>query len=293
MKKPDYYETIECTSLADFISKLEHIPESPSEAWIYRGQELAKWPLETSFDRACARFKVPYNQRTELFGLMLREFKRKAHQYRDNLPLDECNDEWMSIMQHHGAPTRILDFTYSPYIAMFFAFENSECNSKIAVWALNATWNDSNLINYSSVIGDAFAEYQHNRHWHQFSEVLKRKNVPRTFVLNFNPFKLHERLSHQRGVFLYQGNLNHKLGYNIKVFRNKVKPTSSVIKKFELKIDDKGKVRDEALKYLEKMNITRYTLFPDLEGFLMSFSSRIPTYFMRYQIGHGLECPDC
>jgi len=41
-------------------------------------------------------------------------------------------------MQHHGAPTRLLDFTYSFYIAAYFALEESE--KDCAIWALNMKW---------------------------------------------------------------------------------------------------------------------------------------------------------
>src|SRR5438093_2893211 len=34
--------------------------------------------------------------------------------------------EWLALMQHYGAPTRLLDFTYSFWIALFFAFEEAE-----------------------------------------------------------------------------------------------------------------------------------------------------------------------
>jgi hypothetical protein len=37
--------------------------------------------------------------------------------------------EIFSIMQHHGAPTRLLDFTHSAYVACFFAVENEHLNN--------------------------------------------------------------------------------------------------------------------------------------------------------------------
>jgi len=38
-------------------------------------------------------------------------------------------------MQHHGAPTRLIDFTWSPYVAAFFALERTLADG--VVWAIN------------------------------------------------------------------------------------------------------------------------------------------------------------
>ena len=62
-------------------------------------------------------------------------FKRKAHQFLAQPPDPDDDFQWLALMQHHGAPTRLLDFTWSPYVAAFFALERA--TSDAAVWALN------------------------------------------------------------------------------------------------------------------------------------------------------------
>lgn len=46
--------------------------------------------------------------------------------------------EALAIAQHHGVPTRLLDFSYDPLVAAFFAAENPELDvRKIAVWCVD------------------------------------------------------------------------------------------------------------------------------------------------------------
>jgi hypothetical protein len=65
---------------------------------------------------------------------ILRIFKRKAHLFLPNPPSEDDSFEWLSIMQHHGTPTRLLDFTWSPHVAAFFALEAA--TDTAAIWAL-------------------------------------------------------------------------------------------------------------------------------------------------------------
>jgi hypothetical protein len=66
---------------------------------------------------------------------ILRIFKRKAVHFVEEVPDRQDDFEWLALMQDHGAPTRLLDFTWSPYVAAFFALHNT--TGEGVIWACN------------------------------------------------------------------------------------------------------------------------------------------------------------
>jgi hypothetical protein len=48
--------------------------------------------------------------------------------------------EWLALMRHYGAPTRLLDWTYSLYVALFFSLAESNVKKPATVWALDTAW---------------------------------------------------------------------------------------------------------------------------------------------------------
>jgi hypothetical protein len=109
--------------------------------YIFRGQGNAAWPLKSSFDRhystkqAASRDKLA----KELIDDFYEECERfSAWRYDINDP------RVLAMAQHHGLPTRLLDWSFSPYVAAYFAFswfmfENPamEQRGNVAIWVLN------------------------------------------------------------------------------------------------------------------------------------------------------------
>ena len=89
--------------------------------WVFRGQ-TSDWPLQSTLSQACEDLEIDPQEIPGLEEKMIRDFRRNytgsdlQYVWKDTL---FC----LSLMRHHFAPSRLLDFTYSIYIATFFALE--------------------------------------------------------------------------------------------------------------------------------------------------------------------------
>jgi len=284
-----YHEEL-CTNYDAFISKAESLFKE--KVWIFRGQTKANWPLQTSLERAYKQFQINRkNDKTKIERNMLREFQRRLHQYTDVIPEDYYVDEWFALMQHYGAPTRLLDFTYSHYIASYFAFEHAESRSQVAIWAINTKSLSDKVNELHPDIYNEYEEYNQNRNIKKpiIRDILLQKKlnsksgqytVPRgNLILAINPFRLNERLASQIGVFLCPVNVT--LGFmrnlNACIDNNNLK---QYVIKYIIPTGDTNQNTIYALVKLDCMNISRTTLFPGLDGFARSFTPRIRPLFI-------------
>ncbi len=234
--------------------------------WIFRGQRVFSWPLLSSFDRAVYQSYDYKNGSTtmpispvENEEMLLSEFRKTAHLYHNDVPGREESDihDWFALMQHHGCPTRFLDWTYSPYVALYFAVCD-QSNEDGAIWALNIDWAER-------------ASVKINEDWNSLKPEEREHRQKYPVLVRASLNRRNERLVTQRGELLSTSE------YNIPIV-----PTM-----LSMILHDGGRAREncmlsririkkerrlEFLWELNRMNIHHASLFPGPDGFSRSLA---------------------
>jgi len=104
--------------------------QGKTDTTIYRGQRK-DYPLLPSICRDGETDLLLVNERA-----LLTLFKKKAACCLQVVPKNDW--EWLVVAQHHGIKTRLIDWSYDPYVALWFALEKSNLNdSRPEVWVMN------------------------------------------------------------------------------------------------------------------------------------------------------------
>lgn len=235
--------------------------------YMYRGHQNESWGLKTSLERSCERDNVTGEERRKREKAIFREFRRAYHQYSAHVPNRECAIEWLSLMQHFGAPTRILDFSYSLYIAAYFAVERG--SSDCAIWRINGPWSLKESATRLRSAGKAnvdtiFEPFTEDSEKTVQALFFEEPYVDAAWVIN--AFRLNERLRIQQGVFLIPGDISHDFMVNLEAM-----PGHDAEENL-LKIVIPHGERKEALRRLWEMGISRTSLFPGLDGFAQTLA---------------------
>lgn len=262
-------------SLPDWEAYSDYV-QNFSGHWAFRGQGIADWILNNAIERT--EFISHHN---DIEAEFIAEFQRGARNYlhRDELP--EHLIEWLALMQHHGAPTRLLDLTKSPYIAAYFAFEEALAHAdyNVAIWCINVAFLKNRAIEIlSSEFGDELQQTNNVINERVFEKLFY--NNSKSLVFPVEPFRMNRRYSLQQSIFI-------STGTSAKPLMEQLAFLGKDLSKTVVKLVLPARCRKVALRELQKMNLNRASLFPDLDGYALSLKLRYDN--QKSPVEHAME----
>jgi hypothetical protein len=217
-------------------------------SFAFRGQFDVRNDLRTGITRL--------GDPIEIENHLLRNFRKYAQ--REVVPGDSVWN-WLAVAQHHGLPTRLLDWTYSPYVALHFTTEHIEdFGLDGVIWCVDYVRTNEFLPDRLKAILSDEGSFVFT------AEMLRRAAATlqefdrlsdQEFVAFFEPPSLDDRIVVQFALFSLVSNPKRALDVWLErhpdVFRKIVVPASL-----------KWEIRDK----LDQANITERVLYPGLDG---------------------------
>jgi hypothetical protein len=189
-------------------------------------------------------------------GYLLRNFRKYAR--RGDVPTDSLWN-WLALGQHHGLPTRLLDWTYSPFVALHFATWNLERYDRDGiVWCLD-------YVRTHELLPDRLADVLEREGANVFTPELLADAAPglreleglagEPFCLFLEPPSLDDRIVNQYALFSL-------LSSPTSTLEDWLEARPELCRRIVIPAGLKWEMRDK----LDQANITERVLFPGLDG---------------------------
>ncbi len=253
-----------CKTLLDYLREVNRIRkawreeantrDSRSELW-FRGQRFAKWDLRPRI------YRDEYADADE--AEIRLAFQGNGLQLAPTI-VNRSEWEWYFLMQHYGAPTRLLDWTGNPLAALYFAIADDRAtgNSHAAVWLLDPwRWNE---LHNAGLWGPALPDWDEPRPYlPRLQDACDGKQVRKRWPIAIEPPSIDRRLASQTGRFLLFGkkkDLIEAANRTDSARRGKKKASRLI------QIIVARKWLESIRRELDDVGINQHILFPDLQG---------------------------
>ncbi len=222
---------------------------------IFRGQAKSAWTLKPTLLRSLIEpDKLKFKDIVDLEFKALGNFKKRAHLFHKTslIRKEDTELDWWTLMQHYGAPTRMLDWTTSPYVALYYAV-SGEFDTDGAIWFFLV----GDLIEKTAQLYGKSA----NPPKEDYEKIARDPNV-NPIIDVYARDLLTDRMINQQGLFTFCHNVLEDHAYAI----------GNVLSKFEepgrrlWKVVIPKELKIQFLAKLHTMNITGASLFLGADG---------------------------
>jgi len=231
-----------------FLDARNEILDRIRSPYIYRGLSNIEYDLKTSLIRMGGSF-------TALEKHLLRNFKKYAHNAH---PQGTSDWHWLALAQHHGLPTRLMDWTYSPYAALHFATENIyRYDTDGVIWAVNYEKINTYLPDIpKAIIGRVGSNsFTGEMLLQAYPSLDALDQTDEEFVIIFEVASLDQRIVNQFALFSMMSAADGVLSDWLEKY-------PELYFRIKIPAEMKWEIRDR----LDQANINERVLFPGLQG---------------------------
>lgn len=237
-------------------------PVDTTYTYLFRGQEDADWTLKPSLHRAVTNdglIELPKtNQLLRIEKGLTENFRGIASNHLPSATLSATNSviEWWTLMRHFGAPTRILDWTRSFYVAAYFAASHAP-NKDGAIYLVHPyTLHEAMKNSYG-------AEVEMPTMAQEADPKFQRPDAPSAIFTFGRRTAFLDRMISQQGFFMACQNVGANLEEILATEMPKIANRDlETLRKFRIRATDKPVI----MRRLRSMNVTAASLFPGLDG---------------------------
>lgn len=226
-------------------------------SYAFRGM-CGDWDLSTSLQR----LRHPVDRLRMIERVMFRNFRKYAYANADP---SASEWKWLALAQHHGLPTRLLDWTYSPLVAMHFATnELDKMDRDGVIWMVH-------FVAARDFLPEQMADTLHTSAAYSFSVEMLETSFPKIddveqlksshpeFVVFFEPPSLDPRIVNQFGLFSFLNRPDVLLHDWLQLANARL---PGLARKLVIPAALKWEIRDK----LDNMNVTERVIMPGLDG---------------------------
>ena len=233
---------------------------------IFRGQRESTWELTSTFER-----KHPPQQwmSYQLEHQLTMQFKKGIKTYLPIRNLPDSKFELLTAMQGYGLPTRLINFTRSPFISAYFAFECAAKSKYSTIWAVRdgilKCQNHDIYCSKDNRFNITKKNLSYRRTNFDIDNLLK-KNIQG--IIPVEPPDADVKNIVQQISLLLPTTLSITFENLLALYFKEPENTKKKVTTPVVKIDILSELRPKVLNNLNLMNINALTLFPGLEGFI-------------------------
>jgi len=262
----EFKDDLNFSHFLDFFSNIYNpkMLDEHMSCYFFRGQADSEWGLVPTLYRLLKGFDIKDALNLEYDSII--HFKRKTRGLLDLRLIPEEHEiaEWLGLMQHYGAPTRMLDWTVSCVVAFYFAVTSEPFEKDGCLWFFNSPVMNSFMENEYSFPSEKELEFivKDKDNFVKFGVENATNNV-RTYLVE----RQSERVISQQSVFSFSYNLfcdHAKAIGEIFLKNSEANNSEQAIPLVKILLSPVRK--KEIRQYLNKMNVTAATLFPGVEG---------------------------